>query len=108
MPKQPMITLLILGLLTVPALADKIDGDWCNAKGQHFRIEGSSIETPAGIATTGDYGRHFFHYVAPQGDPDEGQAIDMALQSEELLFLHRTVNGETGPMEQWRRCQITS
>jgi hypothetical protein len=108
MPKQPMIALFVLALLTVPALADKIDGDWCNAEGQHFRIDGSRIETPAGIATTGDYRRHFFHYVAPAGDPDEGQAIDMTLQSEELLFLQRTRSGETGPTEKWRRCQMTS
>lgn len=102
------IAFLAFVLFALPARADRIDGDWCGGGGKHFRIDGSDIRTPAGTLTTGDYSRHFFHYVVPAGDPDAGQTIDMALQSEELLFLRRTSGGVSGPEEEWRRCQVTS
>ena len=50
-------------LLASPALADSIDGDWCAPEG--------------GKTVAGDYRRYSFTYVAPAGDWQAGQTIDM-------------------------------
>jgi len=88
-----------------PALADQIDGDWCaTAEVSHFSISGSSIVTPAGTQTSGDYTRHAFSYVVPSGDPGAGEKIDMRqLNDEEIL-----VSVAGGEPEMWRRCQVVS
>ena len=65
-------------LLASPALADSIDGDWCAPEGgKSLSIQGASIRTPGGKTVAGDYRRYSFTYVAPAGDWQAGQTIDM-------------------------------
>ncbi len=86
-----------------PVFADAIDGDWCAApEVRHMSIDGPKIVTPAGTATTGDYSRHAFSYVVPEGDPGAGDRIDMRLLSEEEVQV--IVNG--ADPEVWRRCDL--
>jgi hypothetical protein len=67
---------LILG--AAPALADSIDGDWCAPDGGiSLSIHGSTIRTPGGQTLAGDYRRYSFSYVAPAGDWQAGQTIEM-------------------------------
>jgi hypothetical protein len=98
----------LAGLFTVlasPALADKIDGDWCSTtEAAHFSIAGDIIITPAGTQTTGDYRRHTFSYVVPPGDPGAGQAIAMRQLNEEEILV--SIDG--GEPVLWRRCEVIS
>lgn len=94
-----------LVLSASPALADKIDGDWCSTtEAAHFSIAGPIIITPAGTQTTGDYRRHTFSYVVPPGDPGAGQAIAMRQLNEEEILV--SVDG--GEPVLWRRCEVIS
>ncbi len=107
-----MRTLLAAGaffaLSASAALADRIDGDWCDATGKHLKIDGATIEIPSGRVITGDYGRHAFRYVGPEGDPEAGVEVVMQLFSEEEMGLIRRAGGQNQPVETWRRCQATS
>jgi hypothetical protein len=88
-----------------PALADAIDGDWCfTTEAKHLRIEGPSITTPAGTKTTGDYYRHAFSYIVPDGEPGAGEPVALQLLNEEEVEV--SVNGGTAQV--WRRCELTS
>ncbi len=88
-------------LFTAPARADVIDGDWCAADGRTFSIRGPSITTPAGNATEGNYSRHHFSYVVPDGEESAGETIAMILLNE------NTVNVQEGDKaaEIWLRCK---
>lgn len=87
------------------AFADAIDGDWCSTSdAKQFRIQGSIITTPAGTSTTGNYFRHAFVYVVPEGDPGAGDAIAMRLLNEEEVQV--AVN--EGKPAIWRRCELIS
>jgi hypothetical protein len=89
-----------LTLLTAPAKADVIDGDWCAADGRTFSIRGPAITTPGGIETQGNYSRHHFSYVVPDGEASAGETIAMILLNE------NTVNVEEGgKAEIWVRCK---
>ena len=96
---------LALGLAgwASPAMADRIDGSWCNASGDHLVIDGPAITLSKGGALLGDYDRHAFRYDAPEGDPDAGQSIYLTLHSDDLMTLSRPGGEET-----WRRCRLTS
>ena len=100
--------ILIAGVVTFispPAHADAIDGDWCSTtEAKQFSIAGPNITTPAGTHTTGDYSRHAFAYIVPDGDPGAGQAIVMQLMNEEEVRV--SVNG--GEAKIWRRCELIS
>ena len=89
------------------ALADAIDGDWCNGAA-NLQIRGSAIRTPAGKDLTGDYSRHAFHYLAPAGEKDAGADVLMHLMSEETMLLVRRIGGSDSPVETWKRCQPVS
>jgi hypothetical protein len=82
------------------AHADAIDGNWCYTDGRHFTIEGSTIITPAGTKTTGDYRRHYFSYKIPAAEPDGGAMVNMALVNEDTV--HLTVAAKA--MQVWKRC----
>lgn len=69
---------IVLFLILAPssALADAIDGEWRSpGDARQFRIAGTSITSPAGTQTTGNYSRHAFSYVVPSGDPGGEHAI---------------------------------
>ena len=93
-------------LLSAPALADVIDGHWCQVDGRRFSIAGSSITTPGGTETQGEYTRHSFSYRVPPGEAGAGQPIMMLLRSETVLDLH-TGSRQAAP-EVWRRCTATT
>ena len=90
----------------MPAMADQIDGDWCNVDGKRLSINGSKIEIPSGKQISGNYTRHEFAYTGPDGDPEMGQKIRMIQQSEQLMLLYRSTAPDNA--EEWRRCQVTS
>jgi hypothetical protein len=98
---------LFLGLSwTVPALADRIDGDWCSLEGgKTLTIKGPSIRIPSGAEITGEYDRHAFRYIGPEGDPEAGQEIRMRIFSDDDMGLVRIVGGAPQPEEQWLRCK---
>jgi hypothetical protein len=109
MRRAAAIAFVIATFAAAPhALADAIDGDWCSAGGKNLRIDGPSIRTPAGVRTTGRYTRHAFAYEPPHGDPDQGQLVVMEQLSEELMHLVRVKEGIASPVEEWRRCNVTS
>jgi hypothetical protein len=94
-------------IFVTPALADKIDGDWCH-DAENFHIDGSAIRTPGGRDITGDYSRHAFQYLAPDGEKDAGAQILMRLMNEETVLLIRRVSGTDSPVETWIRCKPVS
>jgi len=109
MRRAAAIALVIATFAAAPqALADAIDGEWCFKDGKNLKIEGPQIRTPAGIETTGRYSRHAFAYEPPEGDPDRGLVVVMDLLSEELMHLVRVKDGVASPVEEWRRCNVTS
>ena len=89
--------------LASPALADAIDGDWCNATGKRMSIRGPDILTPGGTKMKGDYTRHFFAYVIPPGEAGAGKKVAITLLSEYLA--HAREGGADAPIVEWRRCQ---
>jgi hypothetical protein len=86
--------------LAAPAFADAIDGDWCAADGRHFSIRGPAITTPAGIQTAGNYARHSFTYVLPEGETEAGAPVAMLLLNENSV----KVQVAAGDPEIWLRC----
>ncbi len=89
-----------LALFSAPARADVIDGDWCAPDGRTFSIRGPAITTPGGNQTEGDYSRHHFSYVVPDGEQSAGDTVAMILLNE------NTVNVEEGgKAEIWVRCK---
>jgi hypothetical protein len=85
-----------------PALADAIDGDWCQSDGRHFSIRGPDIVTPAGVRMQGDYARHFFTYKPPASERGAGGTILMRLVNENTVHLSYG-EGAASP-EVWLRC----
>lgn len=95
---------LTLACLAGPALADRIDGSWCDPKGAaSLTIDGPRITTPGGHRISGDYSRHFFVYTVPKGEPGEGARVEMRLLSEDEV---EVLQGES--FATWRRCQLNS
>ena len=90
-----------------PALADAIDGEWCNDTGRHFTIQGPAITTPAGTAITGTYNRHAFSYVTPPSEPSAGTPVFMRLLNERTVNLRRGAD-PSAPIEVWTRCNPVS
>ena len=72
-----VFALAALMLPAAPALADRIDGNWCFRDGRSMSIDGPAIVTPGGTAMTGDYDRHGFRYVVPAGEADARAQVDM-------------------------------
>lgn len=108
--RSTILPALVVALLLPISHAhgDQIDGDWCSPNGLHLHIDGPNIKIPSGAKITGDYDRHGFRYVGPSGDPEEGQDIHMSQQSDQVMYLWRRTNGQDGPPETWRRCNVTS
>jgi hypothetical protein len=99
----------ILGLGVNAACADAIDGDWCNeVDGSHLRIDGATIELGSGVSLKGDYARHAFRYVAPEGSPEAGAMIEFILRSENQMRRVRTPDAMPEHEDLWRRCQPIS
>ena len=100
--RTPMLAAALLLAAPAAALADAIDGDWCSADGQHMTIRGDDITTPGGKAMKGNYTRHAFDYVAPEGEAGAGQSVTILLRGE-YLALSRQGPADS-PAKEWRRC----
>ncbi len=92
--------LLVFGLGRA-AQADSIDGSWCLDPDQRLTINGPTIVTPGGTPLWGDYQRHYFSYVAPKGEPQAGETVQMRLLNEETMQRRA---GAAGAVETWHRC----
>ncbi len=100
---MPAIAVSLWLVPVASALADQIDGDWCfPADGRNLHIQGDDIVTPDGTSTTGDYTRHAFRYVVPDGDPGAGDEINMRQLNDETMILLRP----DGEEETWKRCDL--
>jgi hypothetical protein len=94
--------------IAVPAHADAIDGNWCSRDGKSLSIEGPKIRTPSGADLLGRYARHAFAYEAPASEAEAGQIVVMRLVDEEDMIMVHLKDGVAGPVEDWRRCNVTS
>jgi hypothetical protein len=92
-------------LLTLPARADAIDGDWCRADGKRMAIHGPDITTPGGKQIRGDYTRHSFSYVIPAGEAGAGETVQIILRNEFLA--HARQGTGDAPVQEWKRCSAT-
>ena len=88
------------------AHADSIDGNWCSPEGKTLSIKGREIVTPAGVKLQGDYSRHAFTYALPAAEGPEGAKMLLQLVNE--MTVHARVDGVSGPMVVWKRCEQTS
>lgn len=91
-----------------PARADAIDGNWCFADGRQFQIQGPTIVTPGGTSMRGDYDRHGFAYVVPEGEAGAGNRVLMLLLDDYTLHLWPDAApqpADRGEPEVWNRCQ---
>ena len=97
-------------LLTAgPALADKIDGNWCFTDSRHMSIDGPAIVTPGGTAITGEYDRHGFRYVVPTGEADAGAEVDMIQHDDYTIQVTTSpASGGGARTEIWKRCDLTT
>jgi hypothetical protein len=99
--------LSVLSIYASPARADKIDGDWCHLDGRHYSINYRDLTTPDGHHITGDYGRHSFSYVIPDGEPNSGHTVSMRLVNEQTV--HLWISGDAaGEPQVFKRCEQVS
>ena len=101
---KPLVLSILFIFTSYPALADAIDGDWCAKPGRHLKIDGPNFKTPGGNLITGEYDRHGFSYVVPEGETHASKTLDMQLQSDNLVFLTLP----DGTIERWTRCDVVS
>ena len=98
-----LAALLLAAVSPSPAKADRIDGNWCRGL-KFLSIDGPKIVTAGGTKMTGEYDRHGFQYVVPNGEPDAGATITMAQMHDELMRLSSSARpGEEA--EDWIRCK---
>lgn len=100
-----VLTAAAILLTATPALADRIDGNWCY-KTRHLSIDGPRIVTPGGTKMTGLYDRHGFQYTVPAGEADAGAQVDMTQHDDNTVQITTTGNGQNRS-EIWNRCDLT-
>ena len=103
------LSLVFAALSPVAALADQIDGDWCH-EGLHVEIIGPQITTPGGHTIIGEYTRHSFDYVVPDGENNAGGSVAMRQMNDDMVRVETKDAGGTalGEPVVWRKCQVTS
>jgi len=108
--KLAFLTALGLALSAGAAWADRIDGNWCSPANATMTIEGPRVVTPSGKVTQGDYYRHHFDYIVPDGDKDAGAHVHADLIDPDHIILTLTLPQATssGKPETWKRCQVVS
>lgn len=96
----------VLGALAVaaPARADRVDGEWCDAKGLRVLIQGDAITTPGGARLSGQNRRHVFTYDAPSGEALAGH-VRFQQENDDLM---RSTSEDAGGAREWRRCRPVS
>ena len=101
---RPLIAAALL-LAPTAALADAIDGTWCEPGGlRSMQIAGSSFVTPGGHTVTGLHRRHDGGYTVPEGEAGAGDIVVVTLLGEESLRVAEP--GSTALI--WTRCQLNS
>lgn len=93
-------------LLATPALADSIDGDWCDGEAAQIQITGPQITTPSGQTLQGQYRRHEFAYQSPAGEADAGKLIYMQLRDEDNMTSYIIENDKPTLPRNWTRCAL--
>ena len=99
-----LVAVVIFG--ASPALADAIDGNWCNGV-KRLEIDGSRIVTPGGNSIDGIYGRHDFTYTVPAGEPGAGATVDMDLVGDDDMRVWptgRSPDPQKAGAQMWKRC----
>ena len=96
--------LLVVASGVAPAMADRIDGNWCAGDGRTLTIEGPRIVTPGGADISGDYDRHAFAYTVPASEPGAGGKVLMVLVNEDTVRIAFGAATE----EVWHRCDVVS
>lgn len=103
------VGVLALVALASPALADQIDGQWCDGTGKSMQIDGPNIVTPGGTAMTGKYDRHGFEYTVPANEPGAGDLVVMIqLSDDDLDVMTGPPGGERPAPVRWHRCEVVS
>ena len=104
--------LVIAGLFltTQPALADKIDGNWCSAKGKSISVDGSNVVTPGGRSIVANYTRHHVDFIIPEGEAGAGDTFSAdQLNHEEISVSIIPQSGtDKGQAEIWTVCKPIS
>lgn len=85
------------------AHADAIDGAWCSPEGRKLFIEGRTLTLWNGRIIEGEYGRHSFRFIAPDGDPDAGTGLLLTLYGETEMHFSRPTGTDI-----WKRCELVS
>jgi len=108
--KRTAFIAVSLAISAGAAMADKIDGNWCSPTNATMTIEGPSVTTPSGKVTRGDYYRHHFDYIVPDGDKEAGARVHADLIDEDHIILTLTPPkaAKPGQPEIWKRCQVVS
>lgn len=97
--------LVLLVASATLARADAIDGDWCSVEGNHhMTINGADITTPGGKQIKGNYTRHAFDYVVPDGEAGSGETVNIFLRGEYLAVSRQ--GASDAPLKEWRRCAV--
>ena len=86
------------------ARADAIDGTWCSGDGRVLSIQGREIMTAGKHRLVGNYSRHAFSYVVPDGEEPVGETVEMLLLNEDTMQLEAPGHD----IETWRRCEVIS
>ncbi len=110
LPLRMLIAAFGLALSAGTAWADRIDGNWCSPDNATMTIEGPQVVAPSGKVTRGDYYRHRFDYIVPDGDKDAGAHVHADLIDEDHIIISLTPPKATDPgkPEIWKRCQVVS
>ncbi|MDH3740530.1 MAG: hypothetical protein OER56_02935 [Hyphomicrobiales bacterium] len=107
-----LTVLACLGLVvsTETANADQIDGSWCSLAGERMTIEGSRVITPSGKTVEGNYSRHHFSYVVPEGNALAGARISAKQINDENVMVEVFGNAQQTPdsISVWKRCKLVS
>ena len=105
-----VLAIAILALSAQPALADKIDGNWCSAKGKSISVDGPTIVTPGGKSIIGYYDRHNIDFTIPEGEDGAGGKFSAnQLNHEEISVSITSRSGaKVGDPEIWTVCKPTS
>ncbi|MEK9660277.1 MAG: hypothetical protein VW644_00815 [Alphaproteobacteria bacterium] len=103
------VVTLTLAAAATPAVADQIDGQWCDGKGKSLQIDGPNIVTPGGTAMTGKYDRHGFEYTVPANEPGAGGLVVMIqLSDNDVDVMVGPASGERPTPVRWHCCDVVS
>ncbi len=96
--------------MTMPAIADQIDGSWCSPEGKSMNIMGRRITTPGGTKMQGDYTRHTFKYDIPENEDGAGDRVWAEQLNDEAIAVtvYKGEDREAGEREIWTRCKVIS